>query len=602
MNKFIFTFLMGCLIILSACAANSLVAASEQTSFDWKSDWGVEKGFSISIDTEGYHLPTSIAFVPNPGSDPKDPLYFVTEVRGTVKVVTNDRTIYTFAKDFFKLEPKEELPSGLGQVGMAGICLDPKNGFVFATFAYQDQNNILRNNIVRFQTEPETFSLEPAGQIEFTDVFSPYETGLAHHIGPCQVHEDLLYVSVGEAWQPYRTQKLDAMYGKLIRMTLDGKPAPGNPFYEDDDINKVANYVWAYGLRNPFGLKVIGERVFVADNGQNVDRFLEIDKGTNYLWDGNDNSIASNADYVIVPSLGPTQMDYYSQARGFFPAKYDQTFFFGLSAVVRKQGKIPGIMAIPYDLKLNKLPHPPHYLVKYRGPDGQMVTGVAFGPDGLYFSPLLANAEGRSPILKITYNPAAQYPFDLVQTDDPLTLMHEKGCLGCHSIGNDWGFGGVAGPALDQEALVARLDARLNTAAYADYVKDMDSLDTEPQKSYKQARQDVLAVNGIDRVHTWITYRIQEPKFDNVYSQMPNLGVSKEEAEIIARFLTADASQNTGFLAGIRQKLPRPLSYRHIAMAFAAGVLAALGLMVIVRTFMARKKSKMAGENVQAAK
>jgi hypothetical protein len=42
----------------------------------------VPEGFSISIDTEGYHYPTAIAFVPTPGNDPKDPLYFVTELRG----------------------------------------------------------------------------------------------------------------------------------------------------------------------------------------------------------------------------------------------------------------------------------------------------------------------------------------------------------------------------------------------------------------------------------------------------------------------------------------------------------------------------------------
>jgi hypothetical protein len=47
-------------------------------------DWAVPEGFSISIDPQGYHYPTAIAFVPDPGDDPKDPLYFVTELRGKV--------------------------------------------------------------------------------------------------------------------------------------------------------------------------------------------------------------------------------------------------------------------------------------------------------------------------------------------------------------------------------------------------------------------------------------------------------------------------------------------------------------------------------------
>ena len=78
--------------------------------FDWRSDWSLKENFDISIDTEGYRFPTAIAFVPNPGNGPKDPLYFVTELRGKVKVVTNDRTVYTFAKDFFTFKPLEELP------------------------------------------------------------------------------------------------------------------------------------------------------------------------------------------------------------------------------------------------------------------------------------------------------------------------------------------------------------------------------------------------------------------------------------------------------------------------------------------------------------
>jgi hypothetical protein len=105
--------------------------------FDWRSDWSLKENFDISIDTEGYRFPTAIAFVPNPGNGPKDPLYFVTELRGKVKVVTNDRTVYTFAEDFFTFKPLEELPSQSGESGLAGICLDPENGYLFVTFVYK---------------------------------------------------------------------------------------------------------------------------------------------------------------------------------------------------------------------------------------------------------------------------------------------------------------------------------------------------------------------------------------------------------------------------------------------------------------------------------
>ena len=46
-------------------------------------------------------------------------------------------------------------------------------------------------------------------------------------------------------------QYLDTHLGKVIRITKDGKPAPGNPF-----IGKTGALpeIWAVGLRSPEGL------------------------------------------------------------------------------------------------------------------------------------------------------------------------------------------------------------------------------------------------------------------------------------------------------------------------------------------------------------
>jgi glucose/arabinose dehydrogenase len=581
-------------MLLPACGSGSEAAQAQEMPFDWRADWGVEKGFNIEIDTEGYSLPTGLAFVPNPGSRPKDPLYFVTEVRGTIKVITNDRSIYTFAKDFFTLTPKAELPSGQGQVGMAGICLAPKQGYVFATFAYQDENGVLRNNIVRFQSEAETFSLEPTDQVEFTDIFLPYDTGLAHHIGPCQVKDEALFVSVGEGWKPFKTTLIDQMYGKVIRMSLEGKPLPDNPYYQDDEVSNAANYVWAYGFRNPFGLTLLDDRIFVADNGQNIDRFLEVDRGKDYFWNGSDRSIAANADFVIVPSLGPVNMDYYSPSSSLFPDDYAGNFFISLSAMDKAKGKIPGIFVIPYDLEVNRVSEVPRYFLKFRSDGPQMVTGLVFGPDGLYFSPLHPNQEGLSPVLKITYDPQTNYPYDVIQTEDPMTLMHERGCLGCHSLNDNWGYvGGTAGPLLDRDPLVDRLDQRLNNQAYVESLQTLDNLDIEPIVSYKDARHEVAtAAEGIDRIHTWIKYRIQEPRFDNQYSQMPNLGVTEKEATIIADFLLKEKAKPS-----LLSRFLPVISGRHLALAFVAGFFAPVCLGLVwrfIKFFISGKRSQAA--------
>ena len=233
------------IVVLMAATASSIVAS------DWRSDWAVRRGFEVLIDAQGFQFPTSIAFVRSPGNLPKDPIYFVTELKGAVKVVTNDRTVFTFAEGFFSRKPKRAVPAIDDEVGLAGICLDDENGYVFVTFAYHDDDNIQRNNVVRFQSKPDTFTLAPLSQVEFTEMFAPYPSTPSHQIGGCQVRGEHLYVNVADAGGIAQSQQIDSLLGKVLRMTLDGLPANDNPFYQDDDIGKAANYVWAYGFRNP---------------------------------------------------------------------------------------------------------------------------------------------------------------------------------------------------------------------------------------------------------------------------------------------------------------------------------------------------------------
>src|SRR5262249_42897479 len=105
---------------------------------DWQSDWALAQGFTVRRDAEGFRFPTAIVFVPHPGSAPSDPLYFVTELQGTIKVVSNDRTVHVFAQDVMPKPTADTLPKYTGESGLAGICLEPVHGYVFATFAYGD--------------------------------------------------------------------------------------------------------------------------------------------------------------------------------------------------------------------------------------------------------------------------------------------------------------------------------------------------------------------------------------------------------------------------------------------------------------------------------
>lgn len=571
----VYALVLVCLtIFVGACGATGDRDDGRVAPVDWRTEWAVDRGFAITIDTEGFELPSSIAFVPDPGSDPKDPLYFVTELRGKIKVVTNDRSVYTFAEDFFSFVPREELPSGQGQAGLAGICLDPVRGYVFATYAYQDERGVLRNNIIRFETTPKTFSLKPTDSRSFAEIFIAHESGLAHQIGNCEVAGDYLYVGIGEGWQPFRTQQLDQMQGKLLRMTLDGEPLSDNPYFKDDDRTKVRNYVWAYGLRNPFGLSLIDGEVFVVDNGLAIDRFIKIREGVNYLWDGSDRSTAANADYIWDPAIGPVQMDF-SGRSSFLPEAYQNAFFVALSgsrSPVQPLNTGPGIMVLRYGFREDAIVDVPSYFVEYKGQSHQMVTGLAFGPDGLYFAPLHPVAEGLSPILKVVPDSAGTYPAYRGGDMEPAELVQAKGCTGCHTLEGKLGYaGGTAAPPLMRGIeFVNRYRAKLESDAYEASLNAVDELTTEPHVSYRAARQEVLGAKGVEKVRIWLKYYVQEPRFDRQYNRMPAVGLSEQEAEVLADFFIAGADRSFAGMAGFHPAVVKERVMRLLRRALPA--------------------------------
>jgi glucose/arabinose dehydrogenase len=562
-------------------------AAPALKAQDSRSDWEVRPGFSLRIDADGFHYPTAIAFVPQPGPGPKDPLYFVTELRGRVKVVTNDRTIYTFAEGLSPEVVPSDLPDDYGEHGVAGICLEPSHGYVFVTVARVDSQNIMRNEIVRFETRPRTFSIEPASRVSFANIFADFPSSYSHQIGPCEVVGETMFVSVGDAHESVQSQYLASPLGKVLRMTLDGRPVASNPFYKDDDIRKPENFVWALGFRNPFSLEPVRGHVFVADNGINADRFIEIERGVNYGWDGTDKSLTVNTLLVYAPAASPTSMQFYPEDSDLFPSEYHDRFYLVLAGKLVTEG--PGrfgersISTLDYDFERKRMRGPSELFVRYRGPGTQVPVGMAFGPDGLYFASILPASSGTSPIYKVAHDPANEHAFVIGRTTDPVSMMADKQCLGCHQIAER---GGQVGPALDAADLVARLEARLSTPEYAASLAALDSLNMEPFASHAASRREVLAATGRERVRVWLRYRLLEPRFDAMAAAMPRPGLTDAQARILADYLMTEpepaAQPASGLLSRLRQAVP-PSRHRYTVLAFLAGLAAALVLGRLLR-------------------
>lgn len=163
----------------------------------------------------------------------------------------------------------------VSESGLMGLALHPDfpdEPWVYAVHSYRAGDDDIRNRLVRMRYvgdrlgAPETLIDGIAG--------NGNHNGARLAVGP----DRLLYMSMGDAGERSRAQDRSSLNGKILRLTLDGDPAPGNPF--DDE-------VWSWGHRNPQGLAFQpGTNVLYAvEHGPSTDDEVNrIERGRNYGW------------------------------------------------------------------------------------------------------------------------------------------------------------------------------------------------------------------------------------------------------------------------------------------------------------------------------
>ena len=175
------------------------------------------------------------------------------------------------------------------ECGLLGIAIDPEfntNHFFYVFYTTQTDQRLVRylidpaTNEVTGETIllsglPRTHNEHKSGDIHFR----PTEPGN-------------IYITAGNDTTPdSAVDDVDLYNGKVLRVNkANGQGLPDNPFTKQgDDLNAVHTRVWATGLRNPFRFTfpasgLPADAVYIAENGDQNDRFYQIKKGANGGW------------------------------------------------------------------------------------------------------------------------------------------------------------------------------------------------------------------------------------------------------------------------------------------------------------------------------
>ncbi|MEU6718758.1 PQQ-dependent sugar dehydrogenase [Nonomuraea sp. NPDC046802] len=154
-----------------------------------------------------------------------------------------------------------------GEGGLLGLAASPDfatDNLIYAYLTAADDNRIIRFRLDGGDPEVIFDGIAKAG----------YHNGGRIAFGP----DGMLYAGTGDAGDTARSQDPDSPNGKILRLTPDGEPAPGNPTPD--------SAVYSLGHRNVQGLAWdTEERLFATEFGQNdLDEVNLIQPGRNYGW------------------------------------------------------------------------------------------------------------------------------------------------------------------------------------------------------------------------------------------------------------------------------------------------------------------------------
>ena len=157
-----------------------------------------------------------------------------------------------------------------GEGGLLGIAVSPtfaSDRSVFVYLTSRDDNRVIRMTF-------DGATLRPGPVIVKGIRKAGNHDGGRLAFGP----DGYLYISTGDAGKRDPAQDKTSLSGKILRVTTDGAPAPGNPFPE--------SHIWSLGHRNVEGMAWDKAGIMYASElGHDAwDELNRIEAGRNYGW------------------------------------------------------------------------------------------------------------------------------------------------------------------------------------------------------------------------------------------------------------------------------------------------------------------------------
>lgn len=203
---------------------------------------GADGPLKLKVETvaSGLEVPWSLAFLPNGDA-------WIAERPGRIRALRAGKLV---APPIATIEVSTE-----SEAGLLGLALDPafaqnRRFFVYYTSKQED------NRVERWIASEDLATAKLDRVILHGISAAKYHDGGRLRIGP----DSMLWVATGDAREPELSQKIDSPNGKLLRITLDGAAADGNPW--------PGNRAVLTGIRNLQAFDFIDARTIVlADHG-----------------------------------------------------------------------------------------------------------------------------------------------------------------------------------------------------------------------------------------------------------------------------------------------------------------------------------------------